>query len=387
MLYNNMNFNSLYKINNKGKIYQWDISVVANNNTYDIVTFNGEKDGKKVKHTRNVPKGKAKRTVFEQAVSEATSKRNSKITKECYTEDLASLSNPTKSRIIRPMLASKFTMKVRKSRAKGITFPCYCQRKLDGLRMVSHLDNNGKVVIESRTGKKFNNFDLIRDELQTMLSSIGSDFYLDGELYTNKLTFETISGLSRKLENGITEEEQDEMEEIEYHIYDCFNLNDMDMSFEKRTKLLNKLFNKYKPEKLVSVGTYECVDREAIQKYHSQFVEEGYEGTMVRNGDSPYQLNKRSKDLQKFKDFMEEEFKIVGFHEGEGDEAGMVVWDCETKDGKVFGVRPRGTREMKRVWFDNGDSYVGKPLTVIFQEYTEYGIPRFPVGKDIRVDY
>jgi len=381
-----MNFNSLYKINNKGKIYQWDISVVANNNTYDIVTLNGEKDGKKVKHTRNVPKGKAKRTVFEQAVSEATSKRNSKITKECYTEDLASLSNPKKSRIIRPMLAVKFAMKARNSRAKGITFPCYCQRKLDGLRMMSHYDGDN-VVIESRTGKKFNNFDTIRSELETMLSDMGDEFYLDGELYTNKLNFETISGLSRKLQDGITEEEQDEMDEIEYHVYDCFDLNNMGMSFEDRFNLIQKLVKKHKPTRIVFLDTYKCESREDIQKYHSQFVEEGYEGTMVRNASSVYQLNKRSKDLQKYKDFMEEEFKIVGFREGEGDEAGMVVWDCETKDGKVFGVRPRGTREMKRDWFDNGDSYVGKPLTVIFQEYTEYGIPRFPVGKDIRENY
>ena len=47
-----------------------------------------------------------------------------------------------------------------------------------------------------------------------------------------------------------------------------------------------------------------------------------------------YEPNKRSKDLQKYKDNMEEEYKIVGFHEGSGDEKGAVIWDCITKEGK-----------------------------------------------------
>ena len=36
---------------------------------------------------------------------------------------------------------------------------------------------------------------------------------------------------------------------------------------------------------------------------------------------------------------------------------------------------------------DNGDKYIGKKLTVIYQELTEDGKPRFPVGKAIRDGY
>lgn len=104
-----MDFGSLYKINNKGKIYQWDIKIVEKNDgTYDLVSQNGEKEGKKVVHTRNIPKGKASRTVLEQAVLEAESKRNAKIKKEGYTENLKDLSDPKKRIIIRPMLAHKY---------------------------------------------------------------------------------------------------------------------------------------------------------------------------------------------------------------------------------------------------------------------------------------
>lgn len=84
---------------------------------------------------------------------------------------------------------------------------------------------------------------------------------------------------------------------------------------------------------------------------------------------------------------MEEEFKIIGFHEGKGDEKGLVIWDCITKEEKPFSVRPKGNAEQRKELYNNGNKYIGKKLTVIFQEYHESGIPRFPVGKAIRENY
>jgi DNA ligase-1 len=84
---------------------------------------------------------------------------------------------------------------------------------------------------------------------------------------------------------------------------------------------------------------------------------------------------------------MEEEYRIIDFTQGEGRDAGAVIWVCETADGKVFTVRPRGTLNQRRDWFSDGDKYIGKNLTVIYQELTEDGKPRFPVGKALRVGY
>ena len=63
---------------------------------------------------------------------------------------------------------------------------------------------------------------------------------------------------------------------------------------------------------------------------------------------------------------------------------GLVIWECITKFGKSFHVRPKGTFEERRKLFQNGSKYIGLLLTVIFQEYSADGIPRFPVGKSIR---
>lgn len=380
-----MDFGSLYKINNKGKIYQWDIKIVEKNNgTYDLVSQNGEKGGKKVVHTRNIPKGKASRTVFEQAVLEAESKRNAKIKKEGYTENLKDLSDPKKRIIIRPMLAHKYDInKKTTGRSKTINFPCAIQRKYDGLRMLSHKDGKD-IVMESRKAVIFNNFHKLRANLKKIFKKLSGNFYLDGELYTNDLSFEEISGLSRKLEDGLTEEEEKKIDLIHYYVYDCFDLDNMELTFKERNAILQSL---PKVKYVNIVETYNAKNKEEVREFQKKFVKEGYEGTMLRNYDSTYQLNKRTKDLQKYKDFMEDEFKIIGFTDGEGSEKGQVIWKCVTKEGKEFNVVPIGTRVHRKKLFKEAEKHIGKQLTVIFFGYTEKGIPRIAKGKDIREGY
>ena len=86
------------------------------------------------------------------------------------------------------------------------------------------------------------------------------------------------------------------------------------------------------------------------------------------------------------KNFIEDEFTIIGFTEATGNDKGTVVWECKTPENKTFTVRPKGTREMRAKWYAYGKDYIGKPLTVRFQQYTEDKIPQFPVGVCIRED-
>jgi len=125
---------------------------------------------------------------------------------------------------------------------------------------------------------------------------------------------------------------------------------------------------------------------EQVQEYHDRFVSQGFEGVMIRDPEGPYERNKRSKYLQKYKEMMDQEFPIIGFTEGTGDEAGSVLWIVRLPNDRVVHVRPRGTREQRQEWFQHGSDFIGKPLTVLFQGWTEDGSLRFPVGKAIRED-
>ena len=376
-------FPKLLKINSHGKVSEWEITIIKNDQIYKIVTSHGDADGKKIIHEKDITEGKVKRSILEQAIQDASRKWENKKNKELYTENLN-----TQKLIVRPMLANTFSFDLYESKGRSfkISFPAYIQRKYDGIRCISYL-KDGEVIIESRKGIPFENFKLLKEELKSILKKLPPNFYFDGELYTNDLEFEAVSGLIRLHEKSATAKDIDMINKINYLIYDFVDTDQLNLFYEERYQILSKILNENKLLRCINVETILIKKLDDIKKYHDIFVKDGYEGIMIRDMKGPYEINKRSKYLQKYKEFMEDEFKIVGFHEGTGDEKGTVIWDCITNDGKLFAVRPKGTFESRKEIFQEGNSYIGKLLTVIFQEYSTDGVPRFPVGKGIRDIY
>ena len=265
-----------------------------------------------------------------------------------------------------PMLAHDFL-----KRGKSIKFPCYTQRKYDGTRCVAI---SGKGLF-SRNKKRYPHLDHIVAEINKLPSTI----ILDGELYSDTLTFQEIVGIVKR--ETLKEGDEKKQLQIKLHVYDIIN----EAPYELRYTNLQILFNKYKFQHLVLVKSDICESEEAIKELHARYVAEGFEGLMLRNKMGLYK-NSRAVDLQKFKEFFDGEFKIVAYKEGEGLEAGCVIWICEAENGLQFACRPRGTREARVELYSDGDKYVGKKLTVRYQEMTDSNVPRFPVGIAIR-DY
>jgi DNA ligase-1 len=257
-------------------------------------------------------------------------------------------------------------------RGKSIKFPCFVQRKFDGTRCVG-IPNKG---LFSRNRKSYPHMSHIVKEINKLPPTI----ILDGELYSDTLTFQEIVGLVKRetLKKGDDEKQL----QIKFHIYDIVN----EMPYEERYANLQMLFNRYKFKYLELVKTEVCESEEKMKELHAQYVADGYEGIMLRNKTGPYK-NARSIDLQKYKEFFDEEYEVVGYKEGEGVEEGCVLWTCKTPEGKTFNCRPRGTREDRADMFINGKKYIGKKLTVRFQELTDDKVPRFPVGIAFRELY
>tara|TARA_B100000963_G_C22632501_1_gene675717 strand:- start:1474 stop:2619 length:1146 start_codon:yes stop_codon:yes gene_type:complete len=381
-----MDFGKLYKITSGNKIYVWHIVVSKEDSRVFEISSHGEENGKIVVHKKEITIAKGKKTLLEQAIQDAKRKYTNKKEKEGYIHDKKKLSDGSHF-IVRPMLAYTFKFEDLKKRGKTIKFPCYVQPKLDGIRCITYL-KEGKVIMESRKGVEFNFMNNIRTNCLQILKKYPG-LYLDGEIYTNKLTFEVISGLVR-LKDPPTKSQETSMAKLQYCVYDCIIKDDINITFKDRHKILETILGKHNKQtynNVVPVLTETIKNPDFVRKKHDQYVDEGFEGLMLRNVDSKYEIDKRSKDLQKFKDFKEEEFKITGFHEGTGDDKGCVVWECVTNDGKNFSAEPLGTRQHRRKLFKDGNKYIGNLLTVKFFSYTNDGIPRFPKGKDIRIDY
>jgi DNA ligase-1 len=282
---------------------------------------------------------------------------------------------------------------------KVITFPCFVQPKLDGLRCVSYMKRSGNdvfVALQSRTGALFTGLPHIAAALRPYLSQ-HSSVVIDGELYTDQMPFEELAGLIKK--KKITDSDVERLKKVKYHVYDIYDHAQSNMPYSERMDVLSSavrrcaciandtLMASDMVAVVVLVRTEKISTLADFRRLFSEFVEAGYEGIMLRNATGVYRANYRSNDLQKYKEFLEDEYRIIDYTQGEGRDAGAVIWLCETADGKEFTVRPRGTMEQRREWFNNGGSYIGKKLTVIFQELTEEGKPRFPVGKAVRDGY
>jgi DNA ligase 1 len=297
-----------------------------------------------------------------------------------------------------PMLAKPFDVsKLDSKRAKTITFPCLAQPKLDGLRCLIYRADSGELVAQSRIGGRFTTVSHVLDELGSVFdawdeSARGGRLVLDGELFTFATAFEVLAGqLKRRDSTPVTE--------AGFHAYDMFVLGRGSEragaeSCESRLALLASLISRSPPlthVHLVETRTCDSVDH--MRTLFAEFTLAGFEGIMLRNKASPYTLGYRSPDLQKYKEFCDEEFEIVGFAEAEGRDAGTVVFICranqpnpDTGSHETFSVRPRGSLEHRAGLLRLAPDLIAQKakLTVIYQELSSHKVPRFPVGKDVR---
>ena len=132
-----------------------------------------------------------------------------------------------------------------------------------------------------------------------------------------------------------------------------------------------------KPESVVRTDTIHS--EKNVYDKHKHYTGIGYEGVMIRNIDSPYTLKHRSKNLQKYKTFLDDEYPVIDFKEGTGKDKGTIIFIMKSHTGKIFNCRPRGTAEARAKAYKNGKSYIGKKITVTYQELTAGGTPVFPV--------
>ena len=364
---------TLYATSSKGDIKVWRGSVKDVGDKSIIEYEFGLEKGKHQIQTIEVTEGKSigrsnETTPYEQAVKMVESKYNKKRDKG-YTEDKNNISTP-----ILPMLALSF-----EKRKHNIKYPCYVQPKIDGVRMTCRMVN-GSIEMFTRRGKPFTLMTHIEDELIKIFNNLerGETFYLDGELYSDTLTFQELAGIVRRSSN-----DEEILKQIHYVVFDCFDLNKPNWDWLDRWE---SIYHSITENYVLRCPKFPAYDENQIYKWNSDFIEQGYEGTIIRNMEGKYKLNHRSPDLQKYKLFLDDEYEIIGFKEGTNTDEGCVIWECKTPNGLEFSVRPRGTKEQRTEWFDNGESYIGSLLTVRFQELTDDGIPRFPVGITIR-DY
>lgn len=369
-------FPTLHGEATSGKTKVWSIDVRSEDGNGVIRTIRGYLGGKMQENDKVITTGKNigkknETTPLQQAISEARAMwvkmKESGYAEVGVVSSQDAMQEPVATRgkgitadVPLPMLAHDYH-----KRGKTMVFPCYSQRKLDGVRCVA-IPQKG---LFSRLRKEFPHMEHIKEEINKLPSSL----ILDGELYSTTLGFQEIVGLVKRetLKPGDTEKQH----QIKYHVYDMIS----EKPYEERLKDLHKLFRTHPFQHLVLVETAVCKSEENMKQQHATYVADGYEGIMLRAPHGLYK-NSRSVDLLKYKEFFDDEYEVVDFREGDGLESGCVIWTCRTDEGNIFHCRPRGTHEERAELFQNGQQFIGQKLTVRYQEKTDDGLPRFPVG-------
>ena len=367
-------YKKLYKLNVNGSTQVWEIH--HNNNSYWSVS--GKLDGKMTISAPTMVEPKQTRTLTEQIIFICESQINKKKDRK-YVENIQYIHRADDDLVgFSPQLAHKYD-----DQKEKIKFPCAAQRKYDGIRCLSTASG-----FYSRGRKKFTSCTHIWAELEQFFKT-NPKARLDGEFYTHeyKEDFEKICKAVKKTSEKATPEDIESQKMVEYHVYDAPRISGLTEkdSFKSRQTALAKALSKFKYIKVVET-IYDIKNESELKTLKEQWIQENYEGIMIRNINSSYE-GKRSYNLLKWKDFLDKEFVIVGINEGAGKLAGHAgSFTFKMKNGKQFDAKLVGSIERLKYYFKNPKECIGKLATVRFQNYTSDGLPRFPVCKSIR-DY
>ena len=278
---------------------------------------------------------------------------------------------------VKPMLAYKAGI-------KPIDFSeqVFIQPKLDGVRCLFTKDG-----AFSRTGKQFMNVAHLESQLKEFFT-IHPNIVLDGELYNHELKndFEKIISLVRK-QKPTLDDRNEASELINFHVYDF--ISDTPADYKTRKEVLGQWnglldwdYTDVYVLTTIPVRSYE--DARAI---HDANLAGGFEGSIIRLN-KPYE-QKRSYNLQKFKDFSDKEATIIDYVPGKGKRTGTLgKFIMRDENGIEFGCPPgKGyTHADLRDILNNITNYIGKQATFTYFERTKANSYRHPQFKAIR-DY
>ena len=273
--------------------------------------------------------------------------------------------------MIKPMLAYKVDKKPVDWSEK-----VFIQPKLDGVRCIFTKDG-----AYSRTGKEFKNLAHVKYDLTDYFRKHPNSV-LDGELYNHALKndFEKIISLVRKQKP--TEQDRSEASNlVQFHVYDV--ITEPNFTYEFRYNMLRLQLPIVTSMTLVKNTLVESYDEaEMLHKVH---LAQGYEGSMLRLN-KPYE-QKRSYNLQKFKDFSDTEATIVGYEAGKGKFTGLIgKFFMQDDDGNEFGC-PIGkgyNYADRKVILNNIHDYIGQRATFTYFQRTQAGSYRHPLFKTLR---
>lgn len=378
-------FPTLYSRDKNGGVRQWSIEVEGDKFrvTYGMV------GGKLIVSEWTVCEGKntGKKnatTGEQQAYSEAKSEWK-KTLESGYWEKVEDIDN---ERFFDPMCCERYdereNLVVEHFSSGGYV---YVQPKLDGMRATSKSDE----TLTTRGGKLV----VCAPHIIKALNQIHSAYpnvIIDGELYNHQFSqdFEELMSVFKQ-QKPTPDDFQKSEKYGQYWVFDIFVKDQPDMPYEQRFEFLKEIWKKLKiglPLKLV--WTLKITNQKDLDEANIKYIKDKFEGQIIRFPDKPYQ-NRRTVDVLKRKEFHDEEFILADITPGKGKRANMfgrAICYKSGNSGDTFEANAWGNDVFYKYVLTHKSEFIGKSVTVRYQNLTKDGKPRFGrVIKWAREDY
>ena len=263
----------------------------------------------------------------------------------------------------------------------------FASHKLDGVRCLAMVDENGQCNFYSRQGKTFDTLDTLRKEIESLeLTNV----VFDGEVcIVNDSGVEDFQGIMKEIKR-----KDHTIKNPKYKIFDYLTLEEFDTQTSTRNLSL-RLSTCVKPKLncVEMLEQWKVESDEHFQELAELATKNNWEGLILRK-DCEYK-GKRSNDLLKVKKFFDEEYIVKSI---ETSTHRIIVDGLEVEEemlsnvviehkGCDVGVGSGFDQTERRMYFKNPELIIGKTITVQYFEETlnQDGCHslRFPVVKHV----
>ena len=262
------------------------------------------------------------------------------------------------SNVIMPMLAKSYDKEKHKIDFNSDR-EVFIQPKFDWMRCLAMLNKETNLIeLRSRKNRVISTLPHINEALMKHFKRNPNDI-LDWELYAHWLSFQENMKLIKKHSNKSIQ--------IKYNIYDII----IDKPFNERLQLVNMIH--LESNYLVCVDTFDVSNEEDIKKFATIYTTQWFEWVMIRHWTDWYSINKRSSSLLKYKDFIDITQTVVDVIPSKKcPEQWIIVLDWYKASLKM------SHKEREEILL-NKEKYIWQTAEIRFFEYTDDGLPRFPV--------
>jgi len=271
----------------------------------------------------------------------------------------------------------------------------FASQKLDGVRCLAIVDENGKCNFYSRQGKTFDTLEVLKNEIESLnLFNV----VFDGEIcIVDDNGVEDFQGIMKEIKR-----KDHTIKNPKYKVFDYLTLEEFDNQVSKRTlsdrlTTFNMIYSEfvsfYCPYSIDKLEQWKVKSEEHFQELAELATKNNWEGLILRK-DCEYK-GKRSNDLLKVKKFFDEEYVVKSIEtsihriivDGLEVEEEMLSNVIIEHKGCDVGVGSGFDQEQRRLYFKNPELIIGKTITVQYFEETlnQDGCHslRFPVIKYI----